>query len=174
MSAVETPRLRFRHITNDDASFIFELYNTAAFKRFIGDKNFQTVADASQFIASSLVKMYQTEGLGLHLVELKPESRPIGICGLIKRESLEEVDLGFGYLPDYEGLGYGCEAARSFIDFAGKTLRLLRIVAITTSDNTSCLALLAKLGFQFERVHEELSDQLTLGLYGLRLHPPQD
>ncbi|MCB1702592.1 MAG: GNAT family N-acetyltransferase [Pseudomonadales bacterium] len=167
MAATETSRLRFRKITEADAPFIFKLYNTASFKRFIADKNFQVEEDARRFIASSILTMYQTRHLGLHLVELKSDSTPIGICGLIKRETLKEVDLGFGYLPAYEGLGYGFEAARSFISLASDELELPRIVAITTSENAACIKLLAKLGFQFERVHEVLSADVTLGLYQL-------
>lgn len=167
MQALPTQRLRFRRITEADAGFIYALYSTDSFKRFIADKNFRTEEDARQFIAHSLVKMYRTQGMGLMLVELGTNSRPVGICGLIKRESLDEVDLGFGYLPEYERLGYGYEAARSFVALAEKGLGLPRIVAITTSDNAPCIKLLAKLGFQYEQVHEKLSDELTLGLYGL-------
>ncbi len=160
-----THRLRFRQIDESDAGFIFRLYSTDSFKRYIGDKNFRTAEDARQFIANSMVKMYQTAGLGLHLVELKPDAIPIGICGLIKRDSLDEVDLGFGFLPDYEALGYGFESACSFLAFARKTLQLDRVVAITTSDNAACIKLLKKLDFQFERVHEQLPQGVTLGLY---------
>lgn len=166
---MESSRLRYRKIREEDAGFIFELYNTASFKRFIADKNFQQIEDARRFIVNSLVKMYQTEGLGLHLVELKSDSAPIGICGLIKRESLEQVDLGFGYLPAYQGLGYGLEAARDFIALARNELALPQIVAITTSDNRACISLLGKLGFQYEKVHEVLSEGVTLGLYTLVL-----
>ena len=88
---------------------------------------------------------------------------------MIKRDSLDEVDLGFGYLPEYEGRGYGAEAAASFIQLARRELGLPRLVAITTSDNVSSINLLAKLGFRFERIHEQLSEQVTLGLYGLDL-----
>lgn len=164
---LDTPRLRFRPIAEADADFIFELYSTDTFKRFIGDKNFQTPDDARAFIANSIVTMYRTSGLGLHLVELKPDATRIGICGLIKRDSLAEVDLGFGFLPAYEGLGYGGESARSFLGLARDGLRLPRVVAITTSDNTACISLLSKLGFEFERVHEELPRGVTLGLYRL-------
>lgn len=166
----ETARLRFRRITEADADFIFELYETDSFKRYIGDKNFETLDDARAFIANSIARMYQNTGLGLHLVELKPDATRIGICGLIKRESLDEVDVGFGFLPAYEGLGYGCESARSFIALASEELELPRVVAITTSDNATCIKLLAKLGFSFERVHEVLPRGGTLGLYVLEFN----
>jgi len=165
-----TARLKFREITEGDSDFIFALYSTDTFKRFIADKNFQSAEDARNFIVNSLSVMYRTPGLGLMLVELKFDSTPIGICGLIKRDSLDEVDLGFGYLPMYEGLGYGSEAAGSFVDFARQELRLPRLVAITTSDNTASINLLAKLDFRFERIHQRLSEQVTLGLYGLDLN----
>jgi len=164
-----TARLKFREITEEDSDFIFALYSTETFKRFIADKNFQSAEDARKFIVNSLSVMYRTPGLGLMLVELKFNSAPIGICGLIKRDSLDEVDLGFGYLPAYEGLGYGSEAAGSFVDLARQELRLPRLVAITTSDNTASINLLSKLDFRFERIHERLSEQVTLGLYGLDL-----
>jgi ribosomal-protein-alanine N-acetyltransferase len=164
-----TARLRFRHIAESDAEFIFELYSTESFKRFIADKNFQVAEDARKFIVNSLVGMYQTPGLGLTLVERRVDSSPIGICGLIKRDSLDAVDLGFGLLPASEGLGYGYEAARVFVNFAKRELGLPRIVAITTSDNVSCIKLLDKLDFLFEGVHEVLTEHVTLGLFGLDL-----
>ena len=170
LDRLDTSRLRFRPIAEADADFIFELYGADSFKRFIGDRNFQTPDDARAFIASSIVTMYRTSGLGLHLVELKSDATRIGICGLIKRDSLHEVDLGFGFLPAYEGLGYGCESARSFLELARDGLHLPRVVAITTSDNTACISLLAKLGFAFERVHEELPRGVTLDLYTLDFH----
>ena len=167
MSTLETQRLAFRQITQADAEFIFELYCTDSFKRFIGDKNFQSIEDARQFIANSMLKMYETPGLGLMLVELKPDATPIGICGLIKRPSLDEIDIGFGFLPAYEGLGYGLESSRRFVALARDELHLSRIVAITNSDNYPCISLLAKLGFEFVKVHEALSNEVTLGLYRL-------
>ena len=167
--AQSTARLKFREITEQDSDFIFDLYSTETFKRFIADKNFQSAEDARKFIVNSLSVMYRVPGLGLMLVELKSNTTPIGICGLIKRDSLDEVDLGFGYLPMYEGFGYGIEAAGSFVDLARQELCLPRLVAITTSDNTSSINLLGKLGFRFERIHEQLSEQVTLGLYGLDL-----
>lgn len=169
MIARSTDRLKFRQITEQDSDFIFDLYSTETFKRFIADKNFQSAEDARKFIVNSLSVMYRVPGLGLMLVELKSNTTPIGICGLIKRDSLDEVDLGFGYLPMYEGFGYGIEAAGSFVDLARQELCLPRLVAITTSDNTSSINLLGKLGFRFERIHEQLSEQVTLGLYGLDL-----
>lgn len=165
-----TPRLGFRPITPADADFIFELYGTDSFKRFIGDKNFQTLDDARAFIANSIVTMYRTTGLGLHLVELRQDATRIGICGLIKRDSLAEVDLGFGFLPPYEGQGYGFESAQSFLRLARDGLQLPRVVAITTSDNAACINLLTKLDFRYERLHEVLPRGVTLDLYGLNFN----
>jgi ribosomal-protein-alanine N-acetyltransferase len=167
MERLVTPRLQFRRITEDDTGFIYELYGTESFRRFIGDKHFQNLEDAREFIASSLVRMYEHTGHGLLLVERREDATPIGICGLIRRDSLEDVDLGFGYLPQYEGGGYGYESAMRMIDLARDELRLPRIVAITTADNHRCIRLLDKLGFRFERIQEVLPHGGTLGLYGL-------
>ncbi|CAB1064069.1 hypothetical protein D1BOALGB6SA_8860 [Olavius sp. associated proteobacterium Delta 1] len=39
------------------------------------------------------------------MTKLKDGAVPIGICGLLKRESLEDVDAGFAFLPEFRGKG---------------------------------------------------------------------
>jgi len=102
--------------------------------------------------------MYSRLGFGLYLVELKEEDRPIGICGLIKRDALEDVDIGFAFLPVYWGKGYAYEAASAVMDYGKTDFGLKRLVAITSPDNDASISLLEKLGFRFERM-VKLSDK---------------
>lgn len=103
MKILETERLVLRHLTVEDSEFILELLNDPSWLRFIGDKGVRTLDAARDYILKNLVAMYEKLGFGLYLVEIKGEGVPVGICGLVKRDSLEDVDIGFAFLPKYRG-----------------------------------------------------------------------
>ncbi len=103
MKILETERLILRRATVEDGEFILELLNDPAWLRFIGDKGIRTLDAARDYISKTLVAMYERLGFGLYLTELKDGDVPIGVCGLIKRDSLEDVDVGFAFLPDSVG-----------------------------------------------------------------------
>src|SRR6267142_3096826 len=105
MHVLETDRLTLRRITTDDAPFILELLNDAAFVRFIGDKGVRNLEDARQYIVKGPLASYEQFGFGIYMVELKTTRQQIGMCGLVKREALEDVDIGFAFLPDFRSKG---------------------------------------------------------------------
>jgi RimJ/RimL family protein N-acetyltransferase len=146
LKVLETDRLILRWLSPEDAEFILRLLNEPSWLRFIGDKGVRTIEDACSYILKGPVEMYSRLGFGLYLVELREEGFSIGICGLIKRDSLEDVDIGFAFLPTYWGRGYAYEAASSLMAYSGKVLGLNRIVAITSPDNHRSVKLLEKLG----------------------------
>lgn len=150
MQVAETERLCLRRLEADDSEFIFKLVNDPSWIRYIGDKGVKTLADATRYIDDGPVAMYRRLGFGLYLVELKETREPIGICGLIKRDALEDVDLGFAFLPGFRGKGYAREAASTVMSHARRALRLARIVAILSQDNHRSAHLLEKLGFRRE------------------------
>lgn len=147
---IETERLTLRHLSTEDAEFILELLNDSSFLRFIGDKGVRTLDDARKYITNGPVEMYARLGFGLYLVERKDGSIPIGLCGLIKRDGLDDVDIGFAFLPEFRAKGYAYEAASATMAFGKDALRLKRIVAITSPDNEASGKLLEKLGLRFE------------------------
>ncbi|MEZ8140581.1 GNAT family N-acetyltransferase [Enterovibrio norvegicus FF-33] len=147
---LETKRLTLRRLNDKDAPFIHRLYNTEGFLSFVGDKNIGSVIDAAVYLRASLMPMYTHAHMGLFAVEEKQSGLPIGICGLIKRDSLDDIDLGYGFFPEYEGKGYAAEAAQAMIELATNTLKLSKIVAITHPHNVRSLALLGRLGFVLE------------------------
>ncbi len=152
MKVLETDRLIIRWLTVEDAAFIFELVNDPAWLRFIGDRGVRTLEDARNYILKGPVDMYGRLGFGLYLTELKGEGTPIGMCGLIKRDSLKDVDIGFAFLPNFRGQGYAYEAASAVLAYGKNTLGLERIVAIVSPGNDSSIKLLGKLGLQFEQM----------------------
>jgi len=152
LKVLETDRLILRWLSTDDAEFILELLNDPSFLQFIGDKGVRTLEDARDYIMKGPVEMYARLGFGLYLTELKEGDVPIGICGLIKRDGLEDVDIGFALLPRFWAKGYAYESASAVMAYGKDVLGLNRIVAITSPDNHASANLLEKLGLQFERM----------------------
>ena len=150
MKVLETDRLILRWQTVDDAPFIRTLLNDPSWLQFIGDRGVKTEEDARAYILNSSIDAYNRLGFGFYLTELKEGNTPIGMCGLIKRETLEDVDIGYALLPEYWGKGYAFEAASAVLTYGKDTLSLKRIVAITAEDNHASARLLEKLGLHLE------------------------
>jgi RimJ/RimL family protein N-acetyltransferase len=148
---LQTERLLIRHMTPEDAAFMLELLNGEAWLRFIGDRNVRTLDDARRYILDGPVEMVERLGFGFYIVALKESGCPIGICGLAKRDFLDDVDIGYGFAPAWWGRGYAYEAASAVLAYAVDELGLKRIVATVRADNAPSIALLGKLGLRFER-----------------------
>ena len=162
-TVLETERLTLKEFSTTDAEFILILLNTPNWLKFIGDKNVHSIEDAKHYLADGPLKSYRENGFGLWLVLLKDSGKPIGICGLLKRDYLENADIGFALLPDYEGLGYGFEMAKATIFYSRNALQLKSVVAITDANNTSSITLLNKLGLHFEKkVNSAEGDEVLL------------
>lgn len=142
-----TPGLRLREAGLDDAPFILELLNEPAWRRFIADHEITTEDAARGYIQDRILAMYARHGCGLWVVELAGDATPAGLCGLLKRDTLDDLDLGFAMLAAWQGRGLAFEAARACLDFGFTTLHLPRIAAFTAPDNFRSIRLLEKLGF---------------------------
>jgi ribosomal-protein-alanine N-acetyltransferase len=151
MIVCETPRLRLRHLNLNDAAFVLGLLNEPEFIRNIGDREVRSLEDARRYIRSGTVTGYEKIGFGLYLVELHAHATPIGVCGLLKRDYLEDVDVGFALCERFRNQGYAFEAASAVMRYGQEVLKLGRIVAITSPDNHASIKLLRRLGLQFER-----------------------
>jgi [ribosomal protein S5]-alanine N-acetyltransferase len=146
----ETARLQITRLAADDAPFILDLLNDPDFLRYIGDRGVRTLDDAVAYITNGPVASYARHGFGLYLVSLTDSSRPIGIAGVLRRESLDDPDIGFAFLPAFRGQGYAIEAARGVMHHAKHDLGLGRIVAIVSPANEASRRLLGGLGFRLE------------------------
>jgi RimJ/RimL family protein N-acetyltransferase len=158
---LETARLVVRPFVASDARFVLELENDAAWLLYIGDKNIRSLDAAACYIENGPRAMYRRVGFGLWLVALK-EGTPIGMCGLIRRDDLEDVDLGFAFLPRYRRNGYAFEAAEAVLEHGRGVLGLARIVAITAPTNIASTNLLRKLGFAREKTVVRNDEALDL------------
>ena len=162
---LETPRLVLDELTTDDTEFILELVNEEAFVRHIGDKGVRNRAGASQYILTGPVASYERFGLGLYRVAIRESGQPIGICGVLKRDTLEHPDVGFAILQRFWAKGYAFESASAVMIHARETLGLGRLLAITSQDNTASIGLLDKLGFTFERMLEISDDEPEIKVF---------
>jgi RimJ/RimL family protein N-acetyltransferase len=164
---LETTRLTLRRLTPADAPFILELLNDPSFVRYIGDKGVRTREDAVGYITAGPIASYERHGFGLFLVELKEGRVPIGICGLLKRDWLEDVDVGFAFLPRFWSQGYARESASAVLDFGRDRWRLARILAITSPDNVASIGLLTKVGFRLDRVARWPDERSEIKVFAL-------
>jgi [ribosomal protein S5]-alanine N-acetyltransferase len=163
---IETERLILRKFTIDDAAFMLELLNTPAWLRFIGDKNVRTIEEAEQYLLNGNIRSYREFGFGFYVVVIKETQELIGICGIVKREGLDDIDIGFGFLPQFIGKGYGYEAASATLDYALNNLKIKRIVAIVNPENAVSIALIRKIGLQFEKMIQMSPKDIELMLFG--------
>ncbi|MGL4931920.1 MAG: GNAT family N-acetyltransferase [Aeromonas sp.] len=145
-------RLVLRELNVTDAPFILALLNDSDFYRYIGDRGVRTLEQAQEYIQQGPAVSYARHGHGLYLVAGKEDGTPLGICGLIKRDTLEQVDLGYAFLPQYRGQGYAIEAARIVLADGKSRLGIEQVVAIVTPGNARSIGLLAKLGLVRRRL----------------------
>ena len=166
---LDTERLALRRMSSGDAPFILRLLNEPSFIEFIGDKGVRDLDGARDYIATGPVASYERFGFGLYLVTLKSSGEPIGMCGLLKRDALEDVDIGFAYLPAYWSQGYAAEAALAVKTYARDVLGLERIVAIALPSNTRSIRMLDRIGFSFERTVRVAANEPELSLLAASL-----
>ena len=164
MFNLSTHRLQIREFNLDDAPFILRLLNEPSFLHFIGDRGVRDIEAARQYISNGPLASYQQFGFGLYLVYRDTDGVPLGMCGLLKREYLPDVDIGFAFLPEFWNKGYAFEAASAVMNYGKDVLKITRIVAITNKDNEASAKLLEKLGLRFERMitlpHESVETRL--------------
>jgi RimJ/RimL family protein N-acetyltransferase len=147
---IKTARLRIRPFTLDDAPFILRLLNEPSFIENIADKGVRDLDGARSYLRDGPLASYERHGFGLWRVELAGDGTLIGMAGLLKRDFLVDIDVGYALLPEFCGAGYAFEATSAVLHHAGKQLGAKRVVAIVAGHNQPSLKLLKKLGFHSE------------------------
>ena len=167
MKILETNRLILQQVSIEDAKFILTLLNEPSFIKNIGDRGVRTLDDARAYILNRLVASYEKFGFGMYLVILKETGTSAGLCGLVQRDGLDDVDIGYAFLPGYWSKGYATEAALGVKKYAKNMIGLKRIVGITNPDNDGSIRVLEKLGLKFEKMIKLSEDDIELKLYAI-------
>jgi RimJ/RimL family protein N-acetyltransferase len=151
MKILETKRLILRRLTRKDAEFVLELMNEPGFIKYVADRGLRTTADAAEYISQKIIPSYARFGFGSYRVDLKESETAIGICGLVKREALDEVDIGFAILQRFCRQGFAYEAAAAVMHYGRSVLELPRIVGVVAPGNRASIHLLEKLGLSLQQ-----------------------
>ena len=167
MKILETERLILREFSEDDAEFILELLNDPSFIHNIGDRKIRSLDGAKVYIRNGPVASYTQHGFGLYLVELKETGESIGMCGLIRRETLENVDIGYAFLPRFWSRGYAVESAKAVRDYARDAVGVKRLLGITNPDNFPSIGVLEKLGMKFQKMIKLADEDIELSLFAV-------
>jgi [ribosomal protein S5]-alanine N-acetyltransferase len=152
MSPIETARLSIREISEADGEFIFGLMNEPAYIRYIGDRGIRTPENARAYILDKLAASYARFGFGMYLVELKGGPEAVGICGFVKRDSLEHPDIGFAFLREHWSRGFAFEASSAVLGHGFGALGLKTVLGVTLPDNRGSIRLLERLGLRFQKM----------------------
>ncbi len=167
MNILETDRLVVREFEESDAPFIVDILNQPSFIRYIADRGVRTDEEAREYIRSKFQTVYDSDSYGIFLVALKDVGTPIGMAGFVNRGSLPCPDIGFAFLPQFEGRGYAYESAAALLQYARTALGFANIAAITTVDNDRSGRLLERLGFHYNGLIELPDDDEPRKYYEL-------
>lgn len=173
MPVIETPRLALRRLSDADAPFMLDLLNQPSFIENIGDRGARTVEQAATYIENGPIASYARHGFGLYMAVVKDGGKAAGICGLVKRDGLDDVDIGFAFLPGYWSKGYATESALAVKRYALGVVGLKRLVAITSPTNRPSIRVLEKLGFAFEKMVRLAPQNDELKLFSCGLGPAE-
>ena len=165
VKVLETPRLILRRFSLEDAAFILELVNDPAWLEHIGDRKVRTLEDARVYLRKGALAMYERVGFGLYAVTLRTSGESIGTCGLVKRDTLEDVDIGFAFLPQHRGQGFALESAAAVLEYGKTVVGLKRIVAIVSAANHRSIRILEKIGLNFERMVRLPGEEEEIPMY---------
>jgi len=165
MNVLETSRLALRPFSVEDAAFVYGLVNDPAWLEHIGNRNVRSLEDARAYIRDRILTMYERVGFGMYVVALQGTGEAVGTCGLIRRDGLDDVDIGFAFLPRYRGRGFAVESAAAVLAHATGVLRMKRVVAIVSAANHRSIRILEKIGLRFERMLKLPGDDEEVRLY---------
>ncbi|MQR01614.1 GNAT family N-acetyltransferase [Glaciimonas soli] len=167
MKILETERLILRTINVEDAAFYLALINSPGWLAYIGDRGIRTLEAAKEMVIAGPMAAQKRVGFSFYLTALKDSEEPIGICGLMKREGLDDVDIGYAFMPEFWGKGYAYESASAVLAYGKNTLKLPRIVAITNPANHASIKVVEKIGLKFEKMVRLAEDKPEINLYSI-------
>ena len=164
---LNTERLELRWLTLADAPMMLAIWNDPAFVRFVGDRGVRTLEQARETLQAGPLQLYADHGHGPFRVTRRKDGADLGICGLFRRDGLDEPDIGFAILPEFCGRGYGFEASVAVLDHARDALKLSCVTAIVSPENSASIGLLEKLGMHYDRAVRMPGEDHDVSLYRL-------
>lgn len=162
---LETERLQLRWLTLDDTPMMFAVWNDPTFMRFVGDRGIRSLEEAEASMQQGPLHLYVEYGYGPFRVICQDDGADMGVCGLYRRDGLDDPDIGFAFLPEFRGKGFGYEASVAVLDHAREVLKLPRITALVAPENAASIALLGKLGLRYDKPMRLPGDDEDVSFY---------
>lgn len=160
---ITSEKLILQPLSLEDGFFIYKLLNSDGWKKFIGDRNINSIEDAKNYIQ----KIQNLPETIYWVAHQKENNTPVGVITLMKRANFDFYDLGFAFLPEFSGRGYAFEASNVVLKAIKNETSLENVSAITLPENSKSIELLERLKMTFEK--EIIENNETLFLYQLDL-----
>lgn len=152
IGTIETERLILRKLIPSDDEAMFLLDSNPNVHRYLGNKPVTSIEESREYINNILIQYIQN-GVGRFAVILKETNEFIGWAGLKfitepVNERLNFYDIGYRFIEDYWGNGYGQEAAKAWLAYGFKQLKIQKICAYADVKNKESRKILEKIGLQ--------------------------
>lgn len=155
---ISTDRLLLHILAKEDYAFIIQLVNSKGWIEFIGDRNIHSKEESVAYIN----KIVDSQNIYYWVVRIKEGNIPIGVISFLKREYLENFDIGFAFLSEFGGCGYAYEAAKEILSMVSTYPAYNTVLATTIPNNINSIKLLIKLGLYFEKEIEVADEKLHI------------
>jgi len=146
---ITTMRLVLREITENDLENHARLFSNPDAVRYLYDAD-MTTEELRAHLTRRLWHGVPIEGAWCNLA-VEHDGVYVGEVGLGTLSTVHRsFELGYVFLPEYQGLGFATEAARAMTDVAFRDLRAHRVIARLDARNDASRHLLERLGFRHE------------------------
>jgi RimJ/RimL family protein N-acetyltransferase len=110
---------------------------------------------------------WSEHGFGFWMLRDRATDASAGLAGLrcLRLDDIDEVEVGYGFLPAFWGRGLATEIAMACVDHAFDRLQLPSLVALTKDSNVASQQVLRKAGLTYDRdvTHEGKTSMLFRG-----------
>ena len=164
-------RILLRGLTEEDVPSLFEIFSNPEVMRYWSRPPFTAKADAVAYLEEAL-RGFESKTLFQWGVARRGDNSLIGTCTLWHLDPQNRrAEIGFVLGREHWGHGFMTEGLIALIDFSFAELGLRRLEADVDPENAPSIALLERLGFEYEGfmrerwlVAGEVYDSLFYGL----------
>ena len=144
---IHTPRLRPRPASGEDLEALHALWSLPDVRRFLWDDAPVRREQVADWLARN-DDSFRRHGLGLWLIEERPNWTLAGFCALVVDDAAQDAELAYGLAPHRWGHGIAAEAAAAAVTHALHVRHLPRLHATVDADNHRSIRILERLGMR--------------------------
>jgi RimJ/RimL family protein N-acetyltransferase len=146
VDSLSTLRLCLRPWAADDLDELHRLWTEPGVRRYLWDDAVISRERAAEALESHF-ETVASHGIGYWIVELAGDPRVAGFCGFRLFEP-GEVELLYGFLPEFWGLGLATEASQVALEYLWAKTALPRVWAKTDPPNRKSVEVMRRLGMR--------------------------